>query len=269
MGVRNPYHPVWFFVLAFAFSWLPWFGAAWCSTRPGGEATDVALQLLGLLGPFASALILLRRDASLWRDFKDRLTNLRRLNWLYLPLTILIMPAATYAAVWLSVQLGRPASQLSVVPNVAAMLPIMVLAPAFEELGWRGYGFDALRAHLSMRGATAAFALLWALWHWPLFLISGTYQHDLWTQSPVYVANFFVSVLPAAVIANWLYEKHRRFIPAAILFHFMLDAVAESFAAEQFTKCIVTGVFIAVAALIVLVDRKAFAQGPQDFVTPS
>jgi membrane protease YdiL (CAAX protease family) len=117
-----------------------------------------------------------------------------------------------------------------------------------------------------MRGATAAFALLWALWHWPLFLIAGTYQHELWLQSPIYVANFLVSVLPAAVIANWLYEKHRRYIPAAILFHFMLDAVAESFAAEQFAKCIVTGVFIAVAALIVLLDRKTFAQGPQDFV---
>ena len=263
-----PGRPAGFFALAFALSWLPWFGAAWFSYRPGGDTANVALQLLGLLGPFASALIFLRvsKDKALWRDFTDRLTNFRRLSWLYLPLTVLIMPAATTAAIWISVQLGRPASQLSLVPDLVSMLPIMFLAPAFEELGWRGYGFDALRAHLSMRAATTAFALLWALWHWPLFLIAGSYQHDLWLQSPVYVANFFVSVLPAAVIANWLYEKHRRFIPAAILFHFMLDAVAESFAAEQFAKCIVTGVFIAVAALIVILDRKAFAQGPRDFV---
>lgn len=115
-----------------------------------------------------------------------------------------------------------------------------------------------------MRNATFAFALLWAPWHAPLFLIAGNYQSGL-LGNPVHVANFFVSVLPAAVLANWLYEKHRRSIPAAILFHFMLDAVAESFAIEQFTKCIVTGVFIVIAALIVMLDRKAFAQGPRNF----
>lgn len=263
MQHATPYRPAQFFVLTFALSWLPWFGAAWFSRRPGGAAADIALQLLGLLGPFASALLLLRRNETLWRDFKDRLINLRRLSWIYLPVTILIMPIATTAAIWISVKLGRPASQLSLVPNLTRMIPIMFLAPALEELGWRGYGVDALRARLGMRGATAAFALLWALWHWPLFLIDGTYQYGL--QSPIYALNFFLSVLPAAVIANWLYEKHRRFIPAAILFHFMLDAVAESFAAEQFTKYIVTGVFIAVAAAIVLLDRKTFAQGPRDF----
>jgi membrane protease YdiL (CAAX protease family) len=250
-------------------SWLPWIGAAWFSYRPGGEVPDLALSLLGLLGPFISALVFLRASGNpaLWHDFKDRLLNLRRLRWPYLPVTILLMPIAAYGAIWLSVRLGRPESQLSLIPNLLGMVPIMFLAPLFEELGWRGYGVDALRARYGMRAATALFAVLWAIWHAPLFLINHTYQHDLWLQSPVYVVNFFVSVLPAAVIANWLYYKHRRFIPAAILFHFMLDAVAESFAIDQFTKCIITAVFIVVATLIVLLDRKAFAEGPGNFVT--
>jgi membrane protease YdiL (CAAX protease family) len=249
-------------------SWLPWLGAAWFSYRPGGAVPDLALSLLGLLGPVFSALIFLRsaRDPALWRDFIDRLVNLRRLNWRYLPVTILLMPAAAYIAIWLSVRLGRPASQFSPIPNLASMIPLMFLAPLLEELGWRGYGVDALRARLGMSATTAAFAMLWALWHAPLFLIDHTYQHDLWLESPLYIVNFFVSVLPAAVIANWLYYKHRRFIPAAILFHFMLDAVAESFAIEQFTKGIVTLVFIAVALSIMLLDRKAFAEGPKNFI---
>jgi membrane protease YdiL (CAAX protease family) len=255
-------------LLTYALSWLPWFGAAWFSYQPGGETADLALSLVGLLGPLLSALFFLRtaRSPALWRDFKDRLIDLGRLSWRYLPVTVLLMPLAAYAAIWLSVKLGRPASQLALIPNLIAMIPIMFLAPLLEELGWRGYGVDALRARLGMGATTTAFALLWAVWHAPLFLINHTYQHDLWLESPIYVANFFVSVLPAAVIANWLYYKHRRFIPAAILFHFMLDAVAESFALEQFTKCIITAVFIAVAVAIVLLDRKAFAEGPRDFV---
>jgi len=258
------YRPVTFFVLAFALSWLPWFGAAWFSRRPDGLVPNIALQLAGLLGPFLSALLLLRGPQ--WRDFADRLIALRRLNWLYLPVTLLVMPLAAIAAVWISVRLGHSATQLDLVPNLAGMIPIMVLAPLIEELGWRGYGVDALRAHAGMRRATFLFAALWALWHWPLFLIAGSYQNELLRMSPLYVANFFVSVIPAAIIANWLYWKHRRFVPAAILFHFMLDAVAESFAIEQFTKCLITALFIAVAAAIMLLDRKAFAEGPRDFV---
>jgi hypothetical protein len=259
------YKPVRFFLLTYLLSWVPWGAAAWVGYRLDGLVASQLLSLVGLFGPFASALFFLRGRPGLWSDFKDRLISLRRVNWLYLPVTLLLMPAATYAAIWVSVRLGRPADQLRLIPNLAAMLPIMFLAPLLEELGWRGYGVDALRARLGMGGATAAFAVLWAIWHVPLFFIDHTYQHDLVLQSPVYVVNFFVSVVPAAVIANWLYWKHRRFIPMAILFHFMLDAVAEGFQAEQFAKCIVTAVFVAVAALIVLLDRKAFAEGPRDF----
>jgi len=80
------------------------------------------------------------------------------------------------------------------------------------------------------------------------------------------VANFFVSVIAAAIIANWLCYKHGRSMPAAFLFHFMLDAVAESFRIEQFTKCIVTAVFLAVAVAVVLMDRRSFTEGPRDFI---
>ncbi len=267
MLAKTHYVPVRFFLLTFVLSWVPWFAAAWCSYRPGFEALVLLLSFLGLLGPCTSALILLRtsNNAALWLDFTDRLTNPTRLNWLYLPVTLLLMPGATAFAIWLSVQWGEPASQLNLVPNLLSMIPLMFLAPLLEELGWRGYGVDALRAHMGMRRATALFALLWAVWHAPLFLINHTYQHDLWLLSPIYVANFFVSVVPAAIISNWLYYKHRRWIPAAILFHFMLDAVAEGFGAEQSTKCVLTAMFLVVAALIMAIDRKAFAEGRRDF----
>jgi len=46
----------------------------------------------------------------------------------------------------------------------------------------------------------------------------------------------------------------------------LLDAVAESFRIEQFTKCIVTAVFLAVAVAVVLMDRRSFTEGPRDFI---
>lgn len=260
------YEPVRFYLLTYCFSWMPWFAAAWCSFRPGLESLDQLLMLAGLLGPLVSALICLRRGEELWRDFKNRLVNLRLLNWRYLPITFLLMPAAAYIAIRISLSFGRSVTQFALIPNLLAMVPLVFLAPTLEELGWRGYGVDALRARFAMLPATFLFAALWAIWHAPLFFINHTYQHDLWLLSPLYVANFFISVVPAAILANWLYYKHRRSIPAAILFHFMLDAVAEAFRIEQFTKCIVTVVFLAVAVLIMVWDRRAFAAGPRDFI---
>jgi membrane protease YdiL (CAAX protease family) len=51
-----------------------------------------------------------------------------------------------------------------------------VYAPAVEELGWRGYGMDSLRSCFSLFTASLYFALLWALWHLPLFFINNYYH---------------------------------------------------------------------------------------------
>jgi membrane protease YdiL (CAAX protease family) len=267
MQTQHRYRPAAFFLLTAALSWGPWLAAAHFSYETDQDAANYGFQLLGLLGPFLSALILTfaSADGALKKDFRDRLLNPRRISPLYLLVAVLIMPVATVLAILVSARFGQSGDELKLVPNLASMIPIMFLAPAFEELGWRGYGVDALRAKLGMGATTAWFAALWTIWHAPLFLINGNYQHGL-LSNPVYVANFFVSVIPAAVIANWLYYKNRRFIPAAILFHFMLDAVAESFQITQFTKCFVTAAFILVALLVVVMDRKTFREGPRVFL---
>lgn len=75
-----------------------------------------------------------------------------------------------------------------------------------------------------------------------------------------------LSVIPTAVIAKWLYYKHDRLIPTAILFHFMLDAVPESLNVAHFTKLIVTAIFPVIASTIVMVDRETFSEGKKNFI---
>jgi membrane protease YdiL (CAAX protease family) len=62
----------------------------------------------------------------------------------------------------------------------------LVLAPAMEKIGWRGYGIDSLRAHFNLLSTSMMFALLWGLWHLPLFFIKGYYQYELWQSSFIY-----------------------------------------------------------------------------------
>ena len=143
----------------------------------------------------------------------------------------------------------------------------MVLAPIMEEMGWHGYGVDSLRAGTGMMKTTLLFGILWSAWQAPLFLISGTYQNGLVKMdNPIFLVNFFVSVIPAAIIANWLYYKNNRSITAAILLHSMLNAAGVLLNAGQVAKCIATLLYAGIAASILMIDRAAFAEGPRKFL---
>jgi len=196
---------------------------------------------------------------------KGRL-SLRLIRPGYIAIVLLLMPFALLLSTWLSVVVGRSAEQFRFSGGLATMLPIVLLAPIFEELGWRGYGMDSIRARFGMMKATLLFAVLWAMWHVPLFFIDHYYHHGLWNMGAVYVASFFVSVLPAAILMNWVYYKNNRSIVAAILFHMALDATAEAFQTEQFTKCIWTGVLLLISILVIASDRAFFFEEKRSFI---
>ena len=161
-------------------------------------AYDHLFFFLGGFGPGMSALILNWRskDGALKRDSLDRLVNPRRFSLPYLAVTLLLAPCISYVSVLISGYFGRPASQMSFVPPMLAWIPLMFVGPMLEELGWRGYGMDALRSRLVILNASILFGLLWALWHAPMFFISHTYQQDLWLMNPIYAINSFVSHIP-------------------------------------------------------------------------
>ncbi len=99
---------------------------------------------------------------------------------------------------------------------------------------------------------------LWALWHLPLFFIADTYQHQLWQAGGIYVTNFFISMFPAAVLANWFYYRCQRSIPAAILFHFTLVMAAELMQVAPLTKCIWTALLLLIATLLIAIEQELF-----------
>jgi uncharacterized protein len=268
IGEFHGYKPLSYFALVVSLSWAPWYFAAYYSYEPGMELYSILFQLMGLLGPFVAALNMIVNSGSqdLKRDFQKRLVSLRLIRPGYLPIILLLMPFALLLSTVLSVLVGRSAEQFRFSGEFARMLPTILLAPTFEELGWRGYGMDSLRAKFNMMTATLLFSVLWAMWHMPLFFIDSNYQHGLLEMSPIYVANFFVSVLPAAILINWLYYKNNRSIVAAILFHMTLVATSEVFQTEQFTKCIVTGVLLVISILVIASDRAFFFEAKKSFV---
>ena len=266
------YRPVAYFVTAYLAAWVPWLIGAHLARQEGGEVHGFLFTLLGLLlGPTGAALFFVASSGSLAlkRDFRDRIIDLRRIRPLYALVAVFLPFVLMGLAIGVSLGFGESPDQFALAggPGLGVMVGLaMVLAPILEETGWHGYGVDSLRAHASMWAATLLFAVLWCVWHAPLVLVRGSYQHQLaQMDNPLFVINFFISILPVAFVANWLYYKNRRSIVGAVLVHTMFNGSAVLLNAGQVAKGIATVLYCLVAAAIAGSDRE-FREGPRDFL---
>jgi membrane protease YdiL (CAAX protease family) len=148
------YRPVPFFVMAYVVTWIPWSVAAYVGSQnsESSESYVSLFNLVGLLGPLAVALFLILSSGSeaLKSDFRDRLFNLRRIRPLYLIVAIVMPSTVMGLSIWLSLWFGQSADQFRLSPgaNLSALIILaVILAPIIEEMGWRGYRVDSLRAN--------------------------------------------------------------------------------------------------------------------------
>ncbi len=266
----NANKPSQFFAITYLVSYVFWGIAAIVSSQPGGDAVFISFLIPGMIAPFGAALWMLYRSESseLWKSFKERIFNVRLFNAINFFPALLIIPVAILIAAWISILTGGDPAQLqwaegfSFSIGMAPSLLVLILAATFEELGWRGYGVDSLNAHHNYFKTTLLFSALWAFWHLPLFLITGTYQHEIASQSLWYAVNFFVGIVPMAFIINWVYRSNHNSITAAILFHFFTNLSQEALNITQSTKCIETFVLVIIAVIIVLLNRSMFFDTP-------
>ncbi len=266
MSPAYVYHPVLFYLITISMAFLGSFGA-YLSNQKGMQQFQMPLLLFGLCVPCITAVVMIyaSHNEMLIQNFWNRLL-LFRISHAYLMVILLLMPCVLFLATGLSLFFGYSIDQFSITNEFSAMkgwailgivIPLL-LAPIIEELGWRGYGVDSLRAYFNVFTTSVLFGLLWAVWHLPAFFIKGYYQNQLWHQGMIYVINFFVSVFVVAILMNWVYFKTDRSIPAVILFHSVLNLFSMLFKTEPFTKCIVTVILCVVLIVFIVYDNDFF-----------
>jgi membrane protease YdiL (CAAX protease family) len=76
----------------------------------------------------------------------------------------------------------------------------------FEEIGWTGFAFPAMRANQSALRAAVVLGLLWAAWHIPVidFLGSAT-PHGAWWFS--FFLAFTAAMTAIRVLICWVYSR--------------------------------------------------------------
>ena len=259
---KYTYRPVRFYLTVFALTWGFWILAI--IFRNTGML--MPFMVLGLAMPAVTAVVpvLTSGNRMLKEDLKRKLVGCYRIRPLNILLAVVLYGIAVAVSILVSALFGGSLSQFSFTEDFSfsiggtSALLTLLLASVIEELGWRGYGEDAVGQYHNWFRESLIFAAIWACWHLPLFWIPGTYHYGLREMGLIYVLNFLVSTIPVDFLQTWLYVKNRRSMLATIIFHLFINIMQEKIAMTPETKIIETGVLAVIAVILVLANKKMF-----------
>ena len=210
-----------FFALTYIGSWILWIASAailrTATPQPSGVlAISGFLYLLGVFVPSLVALALTDRE-----DGRVRTHQLfgRTVKWdvgaRWYVFALAYMAAIKLAtAILLRIATGAwPAFGHEPVYIMAIALVFSTPVQAGEEIGWRGYALPRLSAGLGLSSASIVLGVIWACWHLPFFLISGTEKTG--QSFPLYL----LSVTAISVAMAWLYWRTNGSLLLTMLMH--------------------------------------------------
>jgi len=112
---------------------------------------------------------------------------------------------------------GRPFMPLGAVGNV--LLVASLTGAVGEELGWRAFLLSRLGHLMSPRNAALAMAVLWALWHLPVFLFADS-PYASWPAVPA-----LLTILSFGTLMGALFARAKGSVLATILAHLTLNVL--------------------------------------------
>lgn len=267
MTIDKYRHPVTFYALATIIPWSFWFLAAYLShittITPLIRFAMTVLLIIGLCAPAAIAFFMIETNSFLRDDLKNRFFNLKKIRSIYLLLALFLMPISILLAQAVSLFFGYSIDQFSFAKEASFSGGMisgwfwLIFAPLVEELAWHTYGTDCLRQRMSLLYTSLLFAVYWAFWHYPAFLIQGYYQSNLEQTGMIYSLNFMFSIIPFVILMNWLYYKTHRSIMVAIIFHITAGFFNELFNTHPDTKIIQT-ILLTILAVFLIMGEKEF-----------
>ncbi|MFC1771157.1 type II CAAX prenyl endopeptidase Rce1 family protein [Candidatus Margulisiibacteriota bacterium] len=139
------------------------------------------------------------------------------IKWWFLVLFFLV-PTTLIGFFITGVVIGSPLNPVNFMPIIAIipmMLVYFVMAGLGEEIGWRGFMLPRLQAKYSAFISSLIIAVIWGVWHFPLFLYKFPGAEHMvysdWTAKyGIVVALFFFILfnqLPWAILYTWVYNN--------------------------------------------------------------
>ncbi|MFP5077125.1 CPBP family intramembrane glutamic endopeptidase [Rhizobium sp. YIM 134829] len=222
-----------FMLLAYGISWSLWLLQDMLETSFSDNPWLGMLHLLGSLGPAAAGLCA-ACSSSGPRALRRLLA--RSLDWRAGGgLRALLWHGAAWLGPFLLLFLAQVLAQqagANVLPGTLAVSPefpglppwiyglaVLVFYGFGEEIGWRGFALPLLQSRLHPVSATLILSVIWAVWHWPLFLFSP----GLTALDAVGIAGWFASLVTGAFLLTLLFNGTGGSVFLAAVFHAAMD----------------------------------------------
>ena len=189
-----------------------------------GPSWAIALLVVGGFVPSLLAIFLT------WKQ--ERLPGLRtlgrrilqfKLGWCWYVFAFLIVIAGTAGQLTINRLLGNTFDGHLFWAQLGSFLPLLIIGPLSEEIGWRGYALERLQTRWNALTSSLIVGLVWALWHLPLFMMVGTSQHEL----GVPFIGFLIKLMASSILYAWLYNNTKQSLWSAILLHWLYTYAAQ------------------------------------------
>lgn len=240
-----------FFTMAFLIAWgilgLYIFASEMMVRLFGNLTGEHPLFYLAVYAPAIAALVLVhyRHGFGGIRRFLSRLLLWRTSIYWYLML-ILVVPLVFYISALFKEGAYETLFPFSSVATYLLALLLMAIKGPIEEVGWRGLALPLLQRRMAPIWASLVLGFIWAFWHLPAFMLSGTPQ-SAWSLTP-----FFVGTVALSVIVTPLFNNSRGSILLPALFHLQLINPLWP-DAQPYDSWL----FVIVAALVVWFNRRS------------
>ena len=165
--------------------------------------------------------------------------------WLFL---IFGIPAIVYAGAAIKGTIDEPFPFAPWYLVIPALGHALFLGP-IEEFGWRGVALPLMQRKFNPFWAGLILGIIWAAWHIPAFMMSGTPQ-SAWSFGP-----YFAGVVAISVILTPLFNVSRGSLLIAALYH--LQMMNPIFPDAQPWDSVL---FIITAVIIVWLNRRQMFQ---------
>ena len=183
-----------------------------------GPIWAIALFIIGGFIPSLLAIFLtLKKEGMNGLRLLGRRIIQFRLGWRWYIFTFLVVFAATVGQLTIYKLLGNTFPGSLFLAKLGSLLPLLILGPLSEEIGWRGYALERLQTRWNALISSLIIGLVWALWHLPLFLMVGTSQHELGLS----FLGFLIGIMANSIFYTLLYNNTKHSLWSAILFHWL------------------------------------------------
>lgn len=221
---------LWFFVLAYAVTWLLWSPAVLLGLPTFATAEHAPNWYLlpgvaiGVTGT-AFAMTAVTDGRAGVRELLARLVRWR-VGWPWYVVAVLLIPLGQLGVAFV---LGCSDAPAALTPAALTAYPAayaahFVFGPLFEESGWRGFALPRMQQRFGPLRATALLGLLWSGWH--VFLYAPAWFSGDAREGLVDTAFFTVFTVAISVVFTWLANNTQASLLLAILLHGSVDGTA-------------------------------------------